>query len=296
MVSVFGTRRWSRYRLKPLDQWKEKYDIHSPGLTEDNVWRELAPRVAWLPKEDGDICHYGTTEIFNNVLDHSGADHAVVTFARTATSVSITIEDDGVGIFQKIASALGLADPRLSLLELSKGKFTTDPTKHTGEGIFFNSRMFDRFLIRSADLLFFHRTDSDDWLVDDKERSIQGTRITMQLLVPTSRVMQDVFSNHSSGPDDYRFAKTHVPIRLAQFGDEALVSRSSAKRVLSRVEKFDEVLLDFTGVRAVGQAFADEIFRVFATAHPKTQLIGINMNEQITLMVQRAKANRGGQD
>ena len=57
---------------------------------------------------------------------------------------------------------------------------------------------------------------------------------------------------------------THIPLRLAEYGEDNLVSRSQAKRVLARVDRFEEVILDYSGIRAVGQAFADEIFRVFA--------------------------------
>jgi hypothetical protein len=40
---------------------------------------------------------------------------------------------------------------------------------------------------------------------------------------------------------------------------------ASAKRVLGRGDRFDEVLLDFKGVSSIGPAFADEIIRVFAS-------------------------------
>jgi len=33
---------------------------------------------------------------------------------------------------------------------LAKGKLTTDPKRHSGEGIFFSSRMFDEFDILSG--------------------------------------------------------------------------------------------------------------------------------------------------
>ena len=39
----------------------------------------------------------------------------------------------------------------------------------------------------------------------------------------------------------------------------------------------------------IGQAFADEIFRVFNTEHPEIELEPINMPESVKLMVERAK-------
>ncbi len=37
-----------------------------------------------------------------------------------------------------------------------------------------------------------------------------------------------------------------------------------------RFERFQTVVLDFTGVEEIGQDFADEVFRVFQRAHPAT--------------------------
>ena len=78
-------------------------------------------------------------------------------------------------------------------------------------------------------------------------------------------------------------------LRIGQNG-QMLVSRASAKRVLARVQRFDEVLLDFRQVESIGPAFADEIFRVFAIAHPKVRLIAINANKKVTAMIRRAQA------
>jgi anti-sigma regulatory factor (Ser/Thr protein kinase) len=285
-----GERRHRRYRLAELSDEERAYPLDG-SITEDAVWSSfIRPVIPELSQEERDICHYGLTEMFNNAMDHSRGTEARVGVRRTTASLELTIVDDGRGIFQKIADALGLADPRQSLLELSKGKFTTDPARHTGEGIFFASRMFDRYSIRSDELLFYHSTRSDDWLVEAEDKGFQGTRVSMALLLPSTRQMKDVFSRYSSGPDEYRFSKTHVPLKLATFDDEALISRSSAKRVLSRVDRFDEVLLDFAGVRSVGQAFADEIFRVFGNEHPQIALIAINANEQVTGMIRRAQA------
>ena len=38
------------------------------------------------------------------------------------------------------------------------------------------------------------------------------------------------------------------------------------------LERFREVVLDFAGVDAIGQGFADEVFRVWARAHAGTRL------------------------
>ena len=89
-----------------------------------------------------------------------------------------------------------------------------------------------------------------------------------------------------------------VPVRLAKVGDENLVSRSQAKRLLQRVEKFRHVVLDFSGVGGIGQAFADEIFRVFANTHPDIELLHLHAVPEVQQMIRRAEVLRdeqGGQ-
>ena len=70
------------------------------------------------------------------------------------------------------------------------------------------------------------------------------------------------------------------------------LTRSQGNRVLSRVEKFRHVMLAFSGVEFVGQAFADEVFRVFALQHPDMELIPIHTNSEIGQMISRATAGR----
>ena len=62
----------------------------------------------------------------------------------------------------------------------------------------------------------------------------------------TSKEVFDAYTDLES--DDYAFSKTQVALSLARYKDEDLISRSQAKRVLSRFDRFREVLLDFKGV------------------------------------------------
>jgi hypothetical protein len=73
---------------------------------------------------------------------------------------------------------------------------------------------------------------------------------------------------------------------------EYLVSRSQAKRVLARFDGIEDVSLDFEDVDEIGQAFADEIFRVFANRHPEVVLKVMNANEHVQQMINRAIALR----
>lgn len=82
-------------------------------------------------------------------------------------------------------------------------------------------------------------------------------------------------------------SKTIVPMRLAKYGAENLISRSQAKRVVSRFDKFTTVVLDFEGIDEIGQGFADEIFRVFANDHPNIELIPYQCSTNVQQMINR---------
>lgn len=259
------------------------------GLDEDSIWRSFVrPKLDGVPHEVISICQYGFTEMFNNVIDHSEGSNAFVVVQRSAFHVKMSVMDDGIGIFRKIRRDFGLDDERHAILELSKGKLTSDPSRHSGEGIFFTSRMFDRFAILSGKQLFTHSIEHDDWLLD-VEDSGKGTTVFMEIRLSSKRTAQEIFEQYST-IDHPGFYKTHIPVVLAQYGDENMISRSQAKRILVRVEKFTEVVLDFRGVSEVGQAFADEIFRVFSQAHPEVHLFYVNANESIEWMIRRSLA------
>ena len=236
------------------------------------------------------MCLYGFTEMVNNVIDHSGGKTLFINVLRDKEKIRMYIVDDGEGIFKRITRLFDLADERHAIMELSKGKLTTDPDNHTGEGIFFTSRIFDEFEIESKGLNFSHRDDgSFDFLFDSPIVEEQmGTMVMMAIDIKSDRLLTDVFNAYTDGPDDFQFNKTVIPVRLAQYENEKLVSRSQAKRLLTRIEKFQNVLFDFEGVSIIGQAFADEIFRVYANKHPGTQLLPMNMTDEVNNMVQRA--------
>ncbi len=284
-----GNTRNRTYSLHPLEEWLKRYEITS-SLEEDVIWRsDVAPSLQQLPDNVFEIWHYGFTEMFNNVIDHSGGEIVRIRFRKTATTSELLLGDNGIGIFRKIQDGLGLLDERHAILELAKGKLTTDPENHTGEGIFFTSRMFEDFDILSGGTFFMHRFDDDgDWILESEDSP--GTWVWMKLNNHTARTTKKIFDQYSS-EEEFGFTKTVVPVRLAQYDDDKLVSRSQAKRLLARVDRFKTVIFDFQGVDSIGQAFADEIFRVFDLKHPEIELISIKTNSAVKRMITRAKSS-----
>ena len=289
LVEAEGSTRARVYRLKTL---AEADHVHPrEGLQEDVVWREgFAPLVMDLPENVRDIWHYGATEMINNAIDHSGASEVRVGLKRNPLFTDVSVADNGEGIFLKIQRALQLHDPREAILELAKGKLTTAPDRHTGEGIFFTCRMMDIFEIWSGNLRFSHQPRAQDGIAQGDSET-PGTRVTMRLANDSPRTMKAVFDDFAD-PAEFTFDKTVVPLRLAQHEGEKLVSRSQAKRVAHRFEKFKQVVLDFEGVTQIGQAFADELFRVFALEHPQVRLTPVNASPEVGQMISRVLSNR----
>jgi anti-sigma regulatory factor (Ser/Thr protein kinase) len=281
-----GHTRSRTYSLATLRRAKHTYAV-GPELDEGAVWRDgVAPLLADLPENVRNISHYGVTEMVRNAQDHSGSANVTVSVLCTAAAAAITVADEGVGVFRKIRDAARLVDERHALLELHKGRLTTDPASHTGDGVFFTARMFDEFVIRSGQLALTHRRRSEDWSVEEQP-AITGTRVSMKIRPWARQTDRAVFASHAVEHGDFGFQRTHVMVALAQ--DDRLISRSQAQRLMARLEGFAEVVLDFKGVTFVGPAFADEIFRVFRAVHPRVTLVAMHAAEDVERMIRRAE-------
>ena len=286
-----GTTKARRYERLPIDGTKFDLPV-SPSLEEDVVWREqIFPHMKTIPENVLTICNYGFTEMLNNVKDHSESNLATIVLILDAVSIRMIVRDMGIGVFQKIMRDFKLHDVRHALLELSKGKLTSDAKSHSGQGIFFTSRMFDKFILEANGFSYCRFNKEDEWLLDESEESEveNGTAVTMVISRKSPRVASSVFEEYAAELSDYGFTKTHVPLVLARYEGEQLVSRSQAKRLLARVDQFKEVLLDFKDIKTIGQAFADEVFRVFAREHPNIQIVAIYANPEVQMMIERAK-------
>lgn len=277
------------YKLAILERLDKTFALDQ--FDEHQVWfdqiREVIGRYA--SESAMGIWDYGATEMLNNAKDHSQGTKVRVQVGVTAAFATMVISDDGEGIFRHITRLCNLLDERFAILELAKGKLTTDPDNHSGEGIFFTSRAFDRFQIQSGELVFDHAKHHDDWLME-VEHPAAGTTVVLRLCHVADKSMRSIFEDYTTPDHDEglsRFNKTVIPVRLARLGVESVVSRSQAQRLLSRVDKFQSVIFDFEGVPTIGQGFADEIFRVFAKKHPEIKITIQNASDDVRFMIGR---------
>lgn len=296
VLKADGNTKARRYELRTIAANTTTIHI-TQDTSEDQIWlREVKPHVVGVRENVFTICAHGTTEILNNAIDHSQSTTANIFVHRNAAEIIIRIMDYGVGIFNKIQKALNLNDPRHAILELTKGKLTTDKSKHSGEGIFFTSRMFDAFFIYSGTLAFTRHRSTDDWLVESDGPPINGTHVIMRIATNATQTAKEIFDKYRAELDEFGFSKTNIPLVLLKYEGEQLISRSQAKRLVSRIDDFREVILDFKGITSIGQAFADEVFRVYRREKPLVNIRPVNMNTEVIRMIQRVISGNVGDD
>jgi anti-sigma regulatory factor (Ser/Thr protein kinase) len=255
------------------------------GLEEDVVLQRVKDESGIfyrLPSNVARILEYAFSEMLNNAIEHSRSKNIAVRMKRGTGRISFRVVDRGVGIFKNIKRTLHLANELEAIQDLLKGKLTTDPKNHSGEGIFFTSKVADELVIKgSGKKLIFDNRRADVFVEDINP--IIGTAVEFSIGERSKRDMQTVFADYAG--EEYEFAKTLVTVELFKTKGD-YVSRSQARRLLMGLEKFKSVVLDFKGVQTVGQAFADEVFRVWQKGHPDIRIDVRNANENIQIMLQ----------
>ena len=263
------------------------------GLAEDEVWEDLRtmPQIAGAPANVQTLLAYSFTEMLNNAIDHSGGTSVDVAIFEPLGSIAFEVRDDGIGALRRARATFGLDDDLDVIAEFRKGKRTTAPDRHSGEGIFFTSKAVDRFvLVANAVRWTVDNVAGDEALGDAPDEP--GTRVRCEISLNSTRTLRSIFDRFSLVPEEPAFDRTITRLELVRLGNSFL-SRSEAKRLTVGLESFAEVEVDFRDISDVGQGFVDELFRVWATQHPGTRLVPVNMGPAIRMMVERGLP-RGG--
>jgi len=258
---------------------RTKGEIESDTYAFDKYFKD---HIKGLPQNVFDIWAYTLSEMMNNVMDHSEAEEATLIVLQNYLYTSVFIKDNGIGIFKKIKEHFGYDSLDEAIAELFKGKLTTDAENHSGEGIFFSSKMVDEFFILSDGKIFTNnKYDMSATITYANEKfEPQGTMVYMSLSNFSNKNILEVFDRYSNL--DNGFDKTTIPLK--NMFETAPVSRSQAKRVCNRLNEFREVILDFEGLEWMGQGFAHQIFVVFQNAHPDIVLTPVNMSDGVNKM------------
>ncbi len=257
---------------------------------EDQVFQDaMRPLLETrLNLKDVKRVQYAATEILNNVIDHSKSNEATITMSRLKDDFDLVIEDDGLGVFATIKKYFSLADMFEAAGELAKGKRTTDPSHHAGEGLFFSARMADWFSAEANSIKYTYSEPKDDWSIGPSEQT-RGSRITLKFDLTSNKTTESVFDKFTK---DYNFEEKSprlVSPYIINLPKGDFPSRSQAKKILAGAEQFTSIVIDFKNVETIGQGFADEVFRVFQKQHPDIVIETVNANAFIERMIQHVK-------
>jgi len=280
IILKLGKTRGAKYSLSGnLSQFSLKHVklFELKDLEEDKVFDEISLilNLRYLLSKNGyDIFYYAFTEALNNAIEHSESEKCKIEVMVNPYNIEFIIRDYGIGIFSSVAGKLNLPDEISAVGELIKGKTTTMPDRHTGEGVFFTSKSGDIVHYRSHKICLIFDNSKKDVFMEQKKR-IGGTEVYFSIKRKTRRELGKIFNRYAPEDHEYKFEKTKVFIKLFQ---KEYVSRSEAKRLLTNLDKFKEITLDFKGVKMIGQGFADEVFRVFKNKHPDIVLKVENLN------------------
>ncbi len=260
------------------------------GLEEHIAWENDFKPYLSMSSNVQSIANHGFTEMVNNAIDHSQSEKVHVEVEILDGKLAFLVEDQGIGVFENVRMKRNLNSHYDAALDVLKGKTTTVPDRHSGEGIFFTSKAADRFFIESQKLsLEVDNQIHDTFLKEVAER--RGTQVRFEISLHSDRHLNtDVFQPFTVNIDEPAFDKTLIHVKLYKYGT-AQISRSQASRLLTGLEKFKTIVLDFERVPSVGQAFADQVFRVFRKKHPEIDVQYTNANDVVRYMIRRAQNN-----
>ena len=282
-----GTPRRPVYAPGLLRQVARSYTLY--GLEEDLPWqRDFAPNFE-LPPHVARMVRHGFTELVNNAVDHSGGTSVTVSLRQTPSHVQLLVSDDGCGVFDRICNAFSLPDAQHAMLELAKGRLTSQPAAHTGRGLFFSAQLADVFDIHANNTAFQRRAWEGPGWQPGRALPRQGSSIYMAIALDTTRTLDQVLGAWSLDGRGIDFDRTTISLRLLAGPGLALDSRAQARRVASRLSTFKRAEIDFEGIEDVGHAFADELFRVFARSHREVELLPTHMTPRVAALVSSAQ-------
>jgi anti-sigma regulatory factor (Ser/Thr protein kinase) len=263
--------------------------LKNEGLKEHEIYFDFEKKLHLKETLDENIYSiftYAFSEMLNNAIEHSESKEVEVTYFNSKKDLSFEIRDFGIGAFKNVKNKHELQSEIEAIQDILKGKTTTNPEAHSGQGIFFTSKIADLFIIESYGYRLRIDNSIPDTFIEELSPELKGTRVSFTINASSKKHLSDVFSEYQTNPEGYDFDKTKILIKLYTMGT-VYVSRSQARRILVGLEKYKHIILDFQNVPTVGQAFADEIFRVFKARYPDIEIEPVNMAETVEFMIKR---------
>lgn len=287
-----GSTKGAQYTLPEfideVGMHRTKLRLENKDLKEHEIMEQFLngfPAFKNAQENVQSILRYSFSEMLNNAIEHSRSANIEVEI-EDRKNIRFIINDFGIGVFRNVMKKRHLKSELEAMQDLLKGKTTTEPKAHSGEGIFFTSKAGDKFVLESFGYRMIVDNKIPDVFFETHKPSKNGTRVIFSIAIDSERHLNDIFKKFQSTPGEHAFDRTEIRVRLFTMGT-VYVSRSQARRILVGLDKFKSIVLDFDRVPTIGQAFADEIFRVFKLRYPNINITSTNMNETVRFMVER---------
>lgn len=282
-----GPARHPVWRPGLLRQVVRHYPLQ--GLPEDRPWRSDFAPYFQLPGHVQRMAQHAFTELVNNAVDHSGGTQVTVSMRQTPTQLQLLVSDDGCGLFRRIEDSFDIAEPAMAMLELAKGRLTSQPRRHCGLGLLVTAQLADVFDVRANAHGFQRRAWSEaPWHAMPQPALARrdGTTVYLAVALDTERTLDSVQRSLSADGRSLAFDRARVPLRLvAEAPHQVLASRSEARRVAARLAGFRRAEIDFTGLPEIGHAFAHELFAVFREENPGLDMVAIGAAPPVAEML-----------
>lgn len=273
-------------------------NLELTGLHEDEIWAKLRKTTSFLndiSEQAENILYFAFTEMLNNAIDHSHSGVGYVKVWLEDEKLKFIVKDGGVGVFRNVMIKKHFTSETEAIQEIVKGKLTTAARRHSGEGIFWTSKIADQFRLKSYEYELIIDNNVEDYVIKKTEQNLIGTEVYFEIAKNTDKSIRKLFRDYTFDTENLTLDTTVIPVNLYSEGD-IWISRSQAKKVLAGLEKYKKIIFNFAGVEVIGQAFADEIFRVFNIEHPDIILEPINMSDSVKLMVSHAVNDSTGRE
>jgi len=283
-VVAFGNTKGRYYKLNPSVNYTKNFELTNEISTEIILKENILPNIKSLKDNIFEIFEFSIGALLNNVVDHANANKIYFKLYINHRDSHFVISDDGIGIFNKIRTGLGLVNTHMAGLELAKGNITTDPDNHSGDELNAIIHLFDKVTIDSSghSLRFFN--DNNEWLMQNSKQQ-HGTRIHLQIDTQSKRSCAKIF--------EFIFKKKHrhisIPLNLLELSDYKIINcRSQVKNVLRNIKDYKIIEFDFQKIDLIGPSFADALVRKTKEYNQFANIEWINSNSTVDLLMSRA--------
>ena len=169
--------------LRPIEKLQFHRIAMNKNLSEDFILKDIYRETlifSDLRENVKTVLEYAFSEMMNNAIEHSCSESVDFNMRLKGNIIDFSIKDKGIGIFNNIREKKNLPGIYEAIQDLIKGKQTTVPEFHSGEGIYFTSRIADYFLIKSSLKKIVFDNENHDVYIKDCRFS-RGTEVYFRL-------------------------------------------------------------------------------------------------------------------